>query len=295
MQHFTRLALLAACALGSSQFTCAQDMFIRSCSLGCSTGAPGSQIFCSIVDVHENEIYEIEFSLPIDPSSLSPNSFRVIDVNNGTTPAGILSVSPIDPHILVFEPETSAGATGGITFSMQRNRSYELRIDGVNQGDTGPFIRSVGGSSNLGRLLCTVFTGQGTLPLARPECITTANSVGSGARMSATGTTSVVLNDLEIQVGGLPTNSFGILVVGLGQNFRPLGAGSLCIGSSLTRQGIAQSGAAGVVDWPIDVNGFGSGLMIAPGSTWRFQHVYRDVIQGVPIFTASDALRATFY
>lgn len=299
MQYsLVRLAVLASGLAGSfiggGDIAHAQ-MFIRSCSLGCSGGTPGSQIFCSLVEVHENEVLEVEFSLPIDPASLSVNSFRVVDVDNGTTPSGVLRVSPMDPNVLLFEAVVTPGPFGGLNFSMQPNRTYEIQIDGVNQGDAGPFIRSATGEPTLGRMLCSVVTNQGLLPLARPECVTTPNSVGLGALMSATGTTSVVLNDLEFQVVGLPVNSSGILIAGLGRGFEPLGAGSLCIGGALTRQGLSQSNAAGEVRWAIDVNGFGSGLTIAPGSTWRFQHVYRDVQQGAPIFTTSDALRVTFF
>lgn len=290
-----RSLLLASFSLLLGSSALAQDMYITSCSLGCTSSGPTGQIFCSIVDIHENEIIEINFSEPIDPTTLGVGSLRLVDVSNGTSPTMDLRVSPADPRRLLIEPATTFSTAAGLGFTLGRNRTYELFVPGVSQGDSGPFIRSTSGSPVLGRLQCAVLASEGVLPLARPECTTTANSVGAGATLSATGTTSVVLNDLEIQVAGLPPVSFGILVVGLGQGFSPLGVGSLCIGSQLTRQGVTQSSAAGAASWPIDLNGFGSGLVITAGSTWRFQHVYRDVLQGAAVFTTSNALRATFF
>ncbi|MEM8712999.1 MAG: hypothetical protein AAGG01_18765, partial [Planctomycetota bacterium] len=227
------------------------------------------------------------------PASLTTSTFRVINVSNGTSPQGTLRVAPWDPARLLFEPATEiSGFVVG--FEFEANETYELFIAGVQQGDAGPFIESTSGMPNLGRMVCSVFSSEGVLPLARPECLTTPNSVGPGAVMGASGSTSLFLNDLELSVTGLPAGSFGVLIVGLDPAYRPLGSGFLCVDRAITRQGVALSSSAGEVAWAIDNASFGSGLMIALGETWRFQHIYRDVRQGQAVFTASDAIRATF-
>jgi len=292
-QSLTCTALLTAFTLLGGSAAHAQDFYITDCSLGCSSSGPGSQISCSTVNVHENEIFEIGFSLPIDPASLSVSTIRAIDVNNGTSASLNMRVSPIDPTRLILEPEIIFTGTF-FQFTMRQDRTYELFSPGVNQGDSGPYITSTTGRPNLGRFQCAVYTSEGVLPPARPECVTTPNSVGPGAEMSATGTTSVFLNDLVLHVTGLPSQSFGVLVVAQDAVYQPLGAGSLCVNGMLTRQGISQSNAAGELTWPLDLGGFGSGLVIAPGDTWRFQHIYRDTSPGGAVFTTSDAIRATF-
>ncbi|MGK0480460.1 MAG: hypothetical protein ACJAQ3_000423, partial [Planctomycetota bacterium] len=95
-QGFQTLALatsLAAAALagcsGSASSEFSGDLFIDSCSLACTDGSGGDQVFCSIVDVTENQEISILFSEPIDPSSVNASSLQVIDVNNGTTPDGL--------------------------------------------------------------------------------------------------------------------------------------------------------------------------------------------------------------
>ncbi len=114
---------------------------------------------CSIVDVTENQEISMLFSEPIDPSSVNASSLQVIDVDNGTTPDGLRFVDPLDPRRVVFRPTVSFQT--GVNFSFLRNRSYEILVPGAAQGDAGPFIRSVAGSANQSRLLCTVLTSQG--------------------------------------------------------------------------------------------------------------------------------------
>jgi hypothetical protein len=165
-QGFQTLALatsLAAAALagcsGSASSEFSGDLFIDSCSLACTDGSGGDQVFCSIVDVTENQEISILFSEPIDPSSVNASSLQVIDVNNGTTPDGLRFVDPLNANRVIFRPTVSFET--GVNFSFLRNRSYEILVPGVAQGDAGPFIRSIVGSPNQSRLLCTVLTSQG--------------------------------------------------------------------------------------------------------------------------------------
>ena len=150
---------LAACS-GESGGANSGELVIRQCSIGCSDGQGGSQVSCSVVNVTENQEISILFSEPIDPASLNSASLQVTDTANGTSPEGLRFVDPLDARRVVFRPSIEF-ASGGLSFSFQRNRSYEIRIPGEGQGDTGPFIRSVAGRPNQSRMLCSINTTEG--------------------------------------------------------------------------------------------------------------------------------------
>lgn len=150
---------LAACS-GESGGPNSGELVIRQCSIGCSDGQGGSQVSCSVVNVTENQEISILFSEPIDPASLNSASLQVTDTSNGTSPEGLRFVDPLDSRRVVFRPSIEF-ASGGLSFSFQRNRSYEIRIPGQSQGDGGPFIRSVAGRPNQSRMLCSINTTEG--------------------------------------------------------------------------------------------------------------------------------------
>ena len=156
----TGLALLAGCGSGSGGSGSGGDLSIQTCSLNCSVGSGGDQVFCIVRNVTENGEVSVTFSAPIDPTTLTPSTLQVTDVGNGTSPDGLRFLDPLDPRRVIFRPAiTFVG--GSVAFSLQQNRSYEIRIPGVQQGDAGPFIRSVSGSANQSRMLCTIETTEG--------------------------------------------------------------------------------------------------------------------------------------
>ncbi|MEM6672776.1 MAG: hypothetical protein AAF726_08015 [Planctomycetota bacterium] len=152
-------ALLAGCGSSeSSDF--AGDLFIEACSLACTDGTGGLQVNCGVVNVTENVEVSVLFSNPIDASTLNSSTFQVTDVGNGSTVEGLRLVDPLDPRRAIFRPAINF-QTGGVSFAFGRNRSYEVRIPGAAQGDSGPFLRSIEGDANQSRLLCTIFTSEG--------------------------------------------------------------------------------------------------------------------------------------
>ena len=286
------LAGLVAVASFAQASAAPQGFYITDCSLNCTSGAGGNQVYCSTVDVHENEVIEVGFSLPVDPASLNVHSFRVLDVDNGTTPSGSLRVSLFDPTRVIFEPDIATPGT--LEFTFARNRSYEVYIPGTSQGDVGPYILSTTSDLNRSRLLATFLTSEGLLPHVRSECVTTPNSAGPGALMAASGSTSVFFGGLVLETTGLPSGTFGIYVLGKDPAFTPLSSGSLCLGGALRRLGTTLSSASGEASLPLDLATIGGGISIITGETWRFQHVYRDAGPTGPAFTTSDAIRVTF-
>lgn len=153
------LAALSACS-GSSSSEFSGDLFIRSCSIGCTDGSDGRVVTCAVVNVTENQEISILFSEPIDPTSVTPSSLQVINTANGTAPDGLRLIDPLDQRRVIFRPSIAFN-NGGISFSFEANQTYEVLIPGANQGDAGPFIRSVSGNPNRSRLACSVQTTEG--------------------------------------------------------------------------------------------------------------------------------------
>jgi hypothetical protein len=153
-------ALLAAgCGSGGGSGSSGGGaMFIDTCSLGCSNGAGGSTVSCTVVQVAVNREIDVFFSAPIDPNSVSATTFQLIDVNAGQAPAGTRFVDPSDPTKLVFRPAITFDSQGNVTFGFQPNTTYRVTIPGTAHNDNGPFITSVGGSANQSRMQCDIHT-----------------------------------------------------------------------------------------------------------------------------------------
>jgi hypothetical protein len=137
------------------------DLFVVSCSLGCSNGAAGNQVFCSVINTPQNQEISILFSKPIDLGSLNSASFRVTDVATGSSPQGTYSVDPLDPRRLVFRPALSFDQNGNPNFGLQPNRAYQVTVSGEAQNDPPPYITSTDGRPNQSRLQCTILTSEG--------------------------------------------------------------------------------------------------------------------------------------
>ena len=118
-------------------------------------------------------------------------------------------------------------------------------------------------------------------------CTAAANSTGSIATMSASGSASVSANALVLSASNLPSNQFGIFVTSRMQAFI-MGAGgtsngNLCVGGQIGRfsdpSQILTSGALGTFSLGVDLTQLpqGSGFTSAmAGETWNFQGWYRD-------------------
>ncbi len=139
-------------------------MFIQSCTLGCSNGQNGAQVSCGIINTFQNQDISVSFSQPVDSASLSVNnSFQVVDTVSGSLPAGTRLVDPNNPNRAIFRPRLAFDSQGNPTFGFSPDSSYQIRIPGTAQNDTGPYIASEAGQNNQSRLLCTITTDQGLI------------------------------------------------------------------------------------------------------------------------------------
>ena len=127
-------------------------------------------------------------------------------------------------------------------------------------------------------------------------CMTSSNSVGDGATLAASGTTSIAANDFTLAVSSGVPNQFGLFFYGGQPDQVPFGDGLMCVHSPLYR-----------LEPPEHLNAQGSGdylvdffappqaeATIRAGSTWHFQFWYRDPVFGQSGFNTSDALAARF-
>jgi hypothetical protein len=124
-----------------------------------------------------------------------------------------------------------------------------------------------------------------------------ANSSGAGARMIATGSTSVGADDLGFQTAQLLPNQPALLFAGLNQvnggAGLPFGDGLRCAGTNVRRLGVRVPDAGGGASW-------GPGLAAAggwaAGDIRRFQTWYRDPVNSPcgQLFNLSHGLELVF-
>jgi hypothetical protein len=129
-------------------------------------------------------------------------------------------------------------------------------------------------------------------------CQTSPNSVGPGALMSSSGSTSLAAADFSLRVDQAVPGTMGLFFYGSVQTLTPIGNGYLCATGITARLNPAAASDAGGsatrwVDYASPPANAGSAA-IQSGSTWSFQYWYRDVAGGGSGFNFSDGLQAIF-
>lgn len=126
-------------------------------------------------------------------------------------------------------------------------------------------------------------------------CDTTPNSVGPGAHMGWSGSTSVAANDGVATASGLPPGAVGVFIRSISQGSAPLGEGQLCVAQPVHRVAIAYANGAGHSQAAVQLEGVTPpGTEVLPGSEWLFQLWYRDPIGGPAGSNLSDGLRVQY-
>ncbi|MFT5052104.1 MAG: hypothetical protein ACI8QZ_003536 [Chlamydiales bacterium] len=123
---------------------------------------------------------------------------------------------------------------------------------------------------------------------AQNYCVSTPNSSGSAASISALGCDSVVANGFELQAVDLPPNRTGLFFHGPNSAQYPFGNGTMCIGAGRQRLRVLRSDTAGVMSAAVDFTSPRT-QQIQAGSTWHFQTYFRDAGVGAG-FDLSDAV-----
>ncbi|MFT4538210.1 MAG: hypothetical protein ACI835_000643 [Planctomycetota bacterium] len=129
-----------------------------------------------------------------------------------------------------------------------------------------------------------------------------ANASGTGALLSATGTPSVLSDDLVLTASNVTANQFGVIYGGgdsacipFGDGFRAVTPGPI---GSTVRFGVQLSSASGeMTQGPGTIGDILSlsGMAVSAGETWYFQAFYRDPVGPCSsAFNLSNGLAVTF-
>lgn len=138
-----------------------------------------------------------------------------------------------------------------------------------------------------------------TIPAPCPTpytyCASLPNSTGLAEVIGHTGTTSIATNDFTLVAQDGVPSQFGLFFFGPNEVQLPWGDGYRCVGGGVNRLTPAGlSDALGTSTKHVDFTA-PSAAAITVGSTWKFQHWYRDPSgPGGTGFNLSDALSATF-
>lgn len=124
-------------------------------------------------------------------------------------------------------------------------------------------------------------------------CISAPNSVGPGAVIAASGSTSIALHDLQLATTGLPPGSAGLYYHGSAAAQTAFGNGWRCVGGSVLRLPTMNANLFGDASIVFDAGAAPAGV-IAPGTTRRFQYWYRNPAGGGAGFNLSNALAVLF-
>ncbi|MCC7015510.1 MAG: hypothetical protein IT454_23330 [Planctomycetes bacterium] len=199
---------------------------------------------------------------------------RRLDGNGATLwgPVALSTVaSPKDKPQLVIDER----GTARMAWDDERNDSGDVFAQNVHvDGALGPI------------LTCT----------ATNYCTAAPNSVGPGATMGWTGSTSLALNNFGLAASGCPANKNALFFYGSTAIAGvPFSAGFKCIGNPVIRLSLSTTDALGFVAQALDLlnppTPFGQ---INAGSTWNFQLWYRDPAGTGGATNTTDGLSASF-
>lgn len=133
--------------------------------------------------------------------------------------------------------------------------------------------------------------------LGESYCDVVPNSAGPGAQIRAAGIESVSDGTFTLISSGAIPNKIGLFFYGSNQINVPLGNGRLCIGGAVRLNPPLVSDSNGTATLTLDFNTAPVGAgpnQINIGSTWSFQHWFRDTAAGGSLFTLSDGVQVTF-
>jgi formylglycine-generating enzyme required for sulfatase activity len=220
--------------------------------------------------------------------------FEYTSTETGTHILSVCGLSSVDTKIAVYAgdcagsvlacDDDSCGTQSELSWEAIGGAVYVLRVGTPSgaAGGTGQFAIS--------------FVPD---PLGENYCTAAANSTGSGAVMSASGSVDITLNNLILSTEPVPNGQMGLFFYGAAQVSAPFGNGIQCVGSGglgLFRLGPpVPSGTVGVMSKAVDFTAMTQPAgVITLGSTWNFQCWYRDPAAGGSTFNLSDGYRIVF-
>ncbi len=128
-------------------------------------------------------------------------------------------------------------------------------------------------------------------------CESTVNSSGFAAHIELVGSLSISANAASLVATHAAATSPGTFFYGLDAFHAPMADGYLCVSPfapGLFRLPIVQTNATGSAQIALDFDALAGAGAITPGSTWRFQFWFRDLVPGGAGSNLSDALELAF-
>lgn len=127
-------------------------------------------------------------------------------------------------------------------------------------------------------------------------CNTAANSVGAGALIAASGSTSIAANELQLIATDCPPSKPGLFFYGPNATGPvPFNNGFLCLNGGFFRLAVLTTDVVGLAFHDLDVTDPPAPAgQIEAGDTWRFQFWYRDPTMPPSGANQSDAVSVTF-
>lgn len=234
--------------------------------------------------------------------SLSTGSFAVDAGGNFSTVinlvviSGTLTVTPLTGGTSV----TDLAGTAGVPTSINGSITYSGNSLHLDAPQSSTFTFTDAGTGITGDLTITgTVIADLVCPSATNFCSTNANSTGSPADISITGSTSVSSNNVTLLAQPVP-NQPGIFFYSGGQTNGgagvPFGNGIRCAGNGsnqIIRLGVAFA-SGGVLSQPLDIDSLPPVGAITVGSEWFFQAWFRDPLGGGSAFNLSDGLGILF-
>ncbi|MFT7670529.1 MAG: hypothetical protein ACI8X5_003238 [Planctomycetota bacterium] len=186
----------------------------------------------------------------IQDDSASPHT-----VSGGPTILADKLVVRSEPFNILDDEMVDVRVCGG-------NLSYDLFIESI--GESGPCV----GNS---------------------YCQATANSVGPGALMCSSGSSSIASNDLDLVTTGVPPGNIGLYFYGPNQVQVPFGNGWRCVGGGVYRLPPQAANGGGVLTHALDnTSPLTPAGQISAGELWNFQLWYRDPAAGGSLYNTSN-------
>ncbi len=176
----------------------------------------------------------------------------------------------------------------------------------ICEGTTGLFFEVTAAGQTVWQYQNPFPTGAGSKrvfrctryrPCLTPEsfCVTSPNSVGSGALMGWSGSVSHSANALVLAISGAPNLKPGLFLFSPVATQLPLSNGFLCVGPPVRRLPGVQTSGTGNAAYALDfTNPTLSSSVISAGQTWRFQFWYRDPSMAPAGADLSNGLSVTF-
>lgn len=228
-------------------------------------------IFWGNVDGNGNPDQLNDFSLTVASFNLIEGGFPGFGGPNFSADPEFADSANGDLSLLLSSPAIDAGNNSEVPANVLLDIAGNDRfVDIASVPDSG---MGPGPVVDLG-----AFEFQGSIGEIDPSCVPTANSTGGVSRFTASGSVSLMANDLNCNVNVLPSGQFGFFIMAPGTGNMPLGGGVLCLSAPFVRfnTNVLNSGNSGSVAFSPDFLNLPQGTVFQAGDTWWLQFWHRD-------------------